>query len=82
MRPGKGERMARSNVFRNGIESKNTKVTWLEVLTDIDSVSDIRHILDSFKVLSISLKKLLYKLVQSEKVLAQFASIFFQRLSF
>lgn len=67
--------------FATAFENKNTKVTWLEVLTDIDSVSDIRHILDSFKVLSISLKKLLYKLVQSEKVLTQFTSIFFQRLS-
>ncbi|RFN58829.1 DUF2064 domain-containing protein [Marixanthomonas ophiurae] len=59
--------------------SKNIQIEWLETLTDIDSVSDIKVVLNSFRKLSYSLKKILSTLLISEKILFELAPIHFQK---
>ncbi|MDN3666287.1 DUF2064 domain-containing protein [Algibacter miyuki] len=48
-----------NNCISKLIISNKTEVLYLEALTDIDNSSDIKHILDSFKSLSTSLKFIL-----------------------
>ncbi|PVW17328.1 TIGR04282 family arsenosugar biosynthesis glycosyltransferase [Marixanthomonas spongiae] len=59
--------------------SKNIQIEWLETLTDIDSVSDVEIILNSFRRLSYSLKKLLSNLLISEKILFEVTPLPFQK---
>lgn len=59
--------------------SKNIQIEWLEILTDIDSISDVKVVLNSFRKLSCRLKKILCSLLISEKILFELAPIHFQK---
>ncbi|AJR02529.1 DUF2064 domain-containing protein [Siansivirga zeaxanthinifaciens] len=52
--------------------SKKINITYLEVLTDIDTASDIKLVLDSFKTLSKTLKTLLLQSFLSVKTIIFF----------
>jgi len=51
------------------LSARNIKVVFLKVLTDIDSVSDIKTVLNSFKQLSATLKNIISSIISSEKKL-------------
>lgn len=46
---------------------QNIKLSYLEILQDIDTVSDAKHIIDSFKMLSKQIKLLLQDYISIEK---------------
>ncbi|MGC1473510.1 MAG: DUF2064 domain-containing protein [Psychroserpens sp.] len=57
------------------IISKNINLCYLEVLSDIDTVSDVNLILESFKTISRAVQKLLQRCISVEKEILSYASI-------
>ncbi|WP_040280219.1 DUF2064 domain-containing protein [Psychroserpens damuponensis] len=75
-----------SRSISNILRSKNIKLSFLEILSDIDTISDVNAIIDSFKSISTTLKKHLqgYISVEKEILTSQINAIdsFLLKLSF
>ncbi|WP_418637969.1 DUF2064 domain-containing protein [Winogradskyella sp.] len=58
------------------LQHQNESVSYLEILTDIDDISDIDSVLESFKTLDFKIKRLLLILRKTIKTLVTSASVF------
>jgi len=58
------------------LQHQNESVSYLEMLTDIDDVSDIDSVLESFKTLDFKIKRLLLILRKTTKTIVTSASVF------
>tara|TARA_R110002111_G_scaffold27081_3_gene58288 strand:- start:11618 stop:12298 length:681 start_codon:yes stop_codon:yes gene_type:complete len=58
------------------LQHQNESVSYLEILTDIDDVSDIDSVLESFKTLDFKIKRLLLILRKTIKTIVTSASVF------
>ncbi|REE27593.1 hypothetical protein DFQ09_101427 [Winogradskyella pacifica] len=58
------------------LQYQNESVSYLEMLTDIDNVSDIDSVLESFKTLDFKIKRLLLLLRKTTKTIVTSASVF------
>lgn len=58
------------------LQYQNESVSYLEMLTDIDDISDINFVLESFKTLDFKIKRLLLILRKTIKTIVTSASVF------
>ncbi len=58
------------------LQHQNKSVSYLEMLTDIDDVSDIDFVLESFKTLDFKIKRLLLTIRKTTKTIVTSASVF------
>ncbi|GHC47404.1 TIGR04282 family arsenosugar biosynthesis glycosyltransferase [Ulvibacter litoralis] len=69
-----------TRVISKLFSAKKTRIVFLKVLQDIDAVSDIKKILNSFKYIAVSLIKLLHSILSSEKTVLTKNSLFLENL--
>jgi len=53
------------------LSSKKSKVVFLKVLQDIDTISDVKMLIDGFKKLSSTIMAILCAVIASEKIIIQ-----------
>lgn len=63
------------------LAAKKVKIVFLKTLADIDAVSDIKSVLNGFRNIGFTLKKILLSLFSSEKNTVLYSSSFFQNNS-
>lgn len=65
----------------NLLNAQKAKVIFLKVFSDIDSISDVKSVLDGFRNINSALKKILLTLISSEKISILNLPFFFQNSS-
>lgn len=61
------------------LDSNKVKIQYLNILSDIDDLQDAQSILNSFKTLASSIRKILYRLFTSNKVIISESLFSFQK---
>ncbi len=63
------------------LAAEKIKIVFLKILADIDSISDVKSVLNGFRTLCATLRKILLTLFSSEKITISYSPFFFQNTS-